>query len=390
MITTGFNEIDDLIGGLKKGRIYGLATFNCDRIGAEYFALHMLNNSQHPAFFCGFSSADILANFPDKQGCFIQRSDESAEDICERFESLYQHTRFEIAAVDIDMLNARNRENFLYRQYEVSHIIKIFKLLAKRYHVPILLLGRCHDLESETPAEILNAKGYPRALIEASEKIFVISKNARRSNLGSGHIGESFELSLYEHFSRQETVLIHPHSSGNICSGFKISNVTVPLESETQFAYDEARGIKFSKDHRTLLSVPQSITGEYKIPYGVKSIGIRAFCDCRNLIRVDIPDSVTYIGFAAFMDCDNLVNINIPDSLTRIAFWAFHGCRSLVSINIPDSVTRIENDAFDRTVTDITLPARFRRRKLLGISVFCKVNYRKNSSGHTKKKKEKH
>ena len=51
MITTGFNEIDDLIGGLKKGRIYGLATFNCDRIGAEYFALHMINNSKHPAFF---------------------------------------------------------------------------------------------------------------------------------------------------------------------------------------------------------------------------------------------------------------------------------------------------------------------------------------------------
>ena len=69
---------------------------------------------------------------------------------------------------------------------------------------------------------------------------------------------------------------------------------------EQQFRADEARGIKFSADRLVLKRVPKSYKGEYQIPYGVTSIGDKAFSECRSLTSVTIPDSVTSIGDEAF------------------------------------------------------------------------------------------
>ena len=95
-----------------------------------------------------------------------------------------------------------------------------------------------------------------------------------------------------------------------------------------------------------------------KIPYGVTSIGDRAFCDCKSLTEVVIPDSVTSIGDSAFCYCKSLTEVVIPDSVTSIGREAFFGCKSLTEVVIPDSVTSIGDSAFCdcESLTEVVIP----------------------------------
>ncbi|MBQ2039795.1 MAG: leucine-rich repeat domain-containing protein, partial [Thermoguttaceae bacterium] len=77
---------------------------------------------------------------------------------------------------------------------------------------------------------------------------------------------------------------------------------------------------------------------EFTIPNGVKSIGEKAFYDCRSLTSIVLPDGVTSIGDFAFVDCGSLTSIVLPDGVTSIGKCAFHGCSSLTSIVLPDGV----------------------------------------------------
>ena len=43
------------------------------------------------------------------------------------------------------------------------------------------------------------------------------------------------------------------------------------------FEEQEAKGVKFSEDHKTLLRVPTDFSGEYEIPDSVTKIGDNAF-----------------------------------------------------------------------------------------------------------------
>ena len=95
---------------------------------------------------------------------------------------------------------------------------------------------------------------------------------------------------------------------------------------KVRIAVDEARGIKFSADKRTLVKYNCKLPDrKYTVPYGVTAIGEWAFSECENLRSVTIPDSVTSIGEMAFEDCKNLESVTIPDSVT-IGKGAFCEC----------------------------------------------------------------
>ena len=82
------------------------------------------------------------------------------------------------------------------------------------------------------------------------------------------------------------------------------------------------------------------------IKYGVTSIGVGAFYDCKSLTNVTISNSVTKIGNQAFQNCSSLACITIPDSVTSIGVNAFYDCTCLASVTISNNVTRISTSTF--------------------------------------------
>ncbi len=128
-------------------------------------------------------------------------------------------------------------------------------------------------------------------------------------------------------------------------------------EDELKEAFIDERGVKYSKDVRKLLKVPQELRRGYSVKEGTRIICNNAFAGC-SLSNIAIPDSVTAIGDSAFSDCSSLSNIVIPDSVTAIGDFAFSGCSSLSNIVIPDSVTAIGDSAFSdcSSLSNIVIP----------------------------------
>lgn len=107
-----------------------------------------------------------------------------------------------------------------------------------------------------------------------------------------------------------------------------------------------------------LIKAKETISGDYSIKEGTKTIAGCAFNYCTSLKSVAIPDSVTSIGFSAFGGCTSLTNMEIPDGVTSIDSYAFELCEELTSIEIPNSVTSIGSDAFYSctSLTKIEIP----------------------------------
>ena len=157
---------------------------------------------------------------------------------------------------------------------------------------------------------------------------------------------------------------------------------TTPTEEELKEALVDEWGVKYSKDGRKLLRVPQKLSGAYSvkegtrimcdyafsgcrslseivIPSSVTNIGDNVFSGCDSLSEIVIPSSVTSIGKGAFSSCNSLSEIVISSSVTSIGDWAFYGCRSLSEIVIPSSVTSIGDRAFEncRSLSEIVIPS---------------------------------
>ena len=85
-------------------------------------------------------------------------------------------------------------------------------------------------------------------------------------------------------------------------------------EDELKEAFIDERGVKYSKDVRKLLKVPQELRRGYSVKEGTRIICNNAFAGC-SLSNIAIPDSVTAIGDYAFSHCLLLENISIPKSV---------------------------------------------------------------------------
>lgn len=119
---------------------------------------------------------------------------------------------------------------------------------------------------------------------------------------------------------------------------------------------------------------------EVKLPEGVEKIGEYAFCNCKNLEKINLPDSIKSIGTGAFgfsaltsvtipnsiveirwhtfWNCEKLKNVKLPESLKSISLNAFENCQVLEEVEIPDSVVKIGLGAFSNctSIKHIRLP----------------------------------
>jgi hypothetical protein len=88
---------------------------------------------------------------------------------------------------------------------------------------------------------------------------------------------------------------------------YDCSSLTEINVSEDNQSLCSIDGVLLDKELTTLISCPQSKTGEFTIPDGVTRIEHSAFKGCTLLESVTIPTSVTESGFyEAFDDCYNL------------------------------------------------------------------------------------
>ena len=121
---------------------------------------------------------------------------------------------------------------------------------------------------------------------------------------------------------------------------------TKRTEEELKEAFVDEWGVKYSKDGRKLLRVPEELSGAYSVKEGTRIICDRAFGICRSLSEIVIPSSVTSIGDSVFSFCDSLSEIVIPSSVTSIGDSAFSFCSSLKYISIPKSVICLNGNPF--------------------------------------------
>ena len=127
---------------------------------------------------------------------------------------------------------------------------------------------------------------------------------------------------------------------------FNLSGIQQPLYNQKVFFY-----------------LPLNLhTGEYTIPGHPERIADGAFEAVpgiySQLSAVHIPESVKEIGERAFFDCRQLARVNLPAGLERIGSYAF-AYTAIETAAIPESVVSIGNYAFSycNSLTTATLPS---------------------------------
>ncbi len=79
---------------------------------------------------------------------------------------------------------------------------------------------------------------------------------------------------------------------------------------------------------------------------GVKTIGERAFYDCKSLTELTVGFGLVSVGEKSFYKCSSLLSVSLPDSLREIGDYAFYRCESLKSVRLGSGPVIIGNGAF--------------------------------------------
>ena len=145
--------------------------------------------------------------------------------------------------------------------------------------------------------------------------------------------------------------------------------------------------IKFGKNVRSIgeraFLECRNLNGDLTLPDSVQTIGAGAFQGCEKLSGdLTIPDSVVEIGEGAFRDCKNLNGtLTLGENLRTIGKEAFSGCAFTGSLTIPEGVTEIADSAFGAGIPlkkygmftgTLTLPSTL---KTIGASAFSYADF---------------
>lgn len=94
---------------------------------------------------------------------------------------------------------------------------------------------------------------------------------------------------------------------------------------------------------------------------GVRTIGIDACYECKNLVSVSLPSTLTTLHAGAFSSCHRLRELILPAHLSSIGHDAFVGTYALRHITIPEGITCLPTDCFVSSgLESISLPSSLR------------------------------
>ena len=142
--------------------------------------------------------------------------------------------------------------------------------------------------------------------------------------------------------------------------------ISVASNNQTYKSIDD---VLFSKDGRTILLAPASMSGTYVIPEGTRNVSAGAFIGCDNLEEVVLPSTLVLVsecafygldnlelvtlkgvsfndlsvGKYAFRDCEDLetVTLETGSRLATLGDGAFMGCTALESFTVPATMSKI-------------------------------------------------
>ena len=108
---------------------------------------------------------------------------------------------------------------------------------------------------------------------------------------------------------------------------------TITLSSDNP-NYTFENNILYSKDKKTLITVLNTIQGEFTISSGIENIDKHALRGQSKMTSVTLPNTLKTIGGNAFYDCRSINSIHIPSSVTDIGSSCFTSCDKLNEIQI--------------------------------------------------------
>ncbi len=168
------------------------------------------------------------------------------------------------------------------------------------------------------------------------------------------HLGLPVKMITASAFSRCEKItrVVIPATITSIGKDafYSCENILSFSVAKENSNYRAMLGNLYSKSGDTLIQYAIGKKDTYFfVPYGVKTVGYRAFSHCKSLTEVTLSTTVTEIGNDAFYGCSALSNMNLGQSLQKIGAYAFDSCYALVNITIPSSVSTISAWAFGYT-----------------------------------------
>lgn len=149
-------------------------------------------------------------------------------------------------------------------------------------------------------------------------------------------------LKLFERFS---------HGKQNQSQGSSKTELSTPIQpSPAKQRYPE--GTRLCDMLSDLLSLVHD--GRLVIPDGMSEIPDRLFdgfihgkeSGINRLVSVVVPGTVKSIGERAFGDCKNLKKVTLCEGVERIGSNAFTGCEKLKRLQLPSSVKELDGRAF--------------------------------------------
>lgn len=169
------------------------------------------------------------------------------------------------------------------------------------------------------------------------------------------------QIGFFAFYQLESIESLHlPASLVKLTSAFtnspRLKTITV---DENNPKYCSIDGILYSKDGNVLKRYPPAMAkGVIEIAEGVKTIGLNAFFDCREVTKVVLPSTIKKIGDGAFSGCDSLTEINLPMGLEKISSTAFNNCRNLKEVVFPETVKNIGFQAYKscNSIKEIKIP----------------------------------